>query len=268
MRIKRNIHWVALFVGVLAAFVEGLSNVDDIAHKVGTLYDPGVFAAAVTSIGAAVLLAFTIKSFQQKHFFVGFGLALTLVFTAAYTMSTTLNRTSDARQKSLAKVYEADGQWQQLFKAYKATSDRQAWECGQGAGVKCNNNTAAAILALDQVRKRQSELDAMGQQVQWMLSLVGINTSVETAGRIQPLFLPLALFLLGMMCIAFGENGEWVEPEFDTKLVGREAIEDKVKRFIEAYKTANNGATPPVSQVQKVANIKEWQARTLVKKYA
>lgn len=268
MRIKRNIHWVALFVGILAAFVEGISNIEDISHKVGTLYDPGVFAAAVTSIGAAVLLAFTIKAFQQRHFLVGVGLVLTLLFTAGYTISTTLTRTAETRQKALTKTFESDAQWKQLFNVYKQTSDRQASECGMGAGPKCLNNSTAAILALGAMKKRQDELDAMGQQVKWMFALVKVEMDVDTAGRIQPMFLPIALFLLGMMCIAFGENGEWVNPEFDTKLIGREAVEDKVRRYIEAYKSANGGSPPPISQVQKVADIKEWQARTLVKKFA
>lgn len=265
MRVMKPIHWTALVVGCIAAFVEGLSNVDDIAHKVGTLYDPGVFAAAITSVGAAVLLAFTLKAFNQKHIMVGTGLALTLIVTAGYTVSTTLNRTSSARQVALAKIFEKDPQWQQKFKIVTSLSERTAWECGQGAGLKCNNNRSAMILAQGQLQDRQNELDAMGQQVKWLLTPL-VKLDVDTAGKIQPLFLPVALFLLAMMCVAFGANGEYVKSEFDTALSGREAVEDKAKRFIAEYKKAN-GVVPPVSTVQKVVDIKEWQARTLVKKF-
>ena len=265
MRVLKPIHWIALGVGCVAAFVEGLSNIDDIAHKVGTLYDPGVFAAAITSIGAAVLLAFTLKAFNQKHIMVGAGLALTLIVTAAYTVSTTLNRTSSARQAALTKVVEKDLQWLQIFKIVGSLSERTAWECGQGAGVKCNNNRTALILAQGQLQSRQDELDAMGQQVRWLLTPI-VKLDTDTAGRIQPLFLPVALFLLAMMCVAFGANGEYVKPEFDTALSGRDAVEDKAKRFIAEYKKTH-GVNPPVSTVQKVVDIKEWQARTLVKKF-
>lgn len=266
MRVKRPIHWIALCIGVIAAAVEGLSNVEDIAHKIGYYNDPAVFAAAITSIGAAVLLAFTIKAINQKHFFVASGLFVTLIATAGYTMSTTLNRTADARQKALSKIYEADAQYQQLSKLYKSVSERTAWECGQGAGPKCQNNKDAMIKARSDLILRENSLDAMGNQVQWMLSTIGVRMDVDTAGKIQPLFLPISLFLLGMMCIAFGENGEYVEPEFDTTLTGNAAVEDKVKRFIIQYRTVN-GTTPPVSQILKVADIKEWKARTLLKKH-
>lgn len=266
MWVKRPIHWTALVVGIVGAFVEGLSNVDHIQKQVGSLYDPGVFAAAITSVGAAVLLAFTIKSFSQKHLMVGAGLLVTLIFTAGYTVSTTLTRTSEARHKALQITFQKDAQWNEMFRLYQSLAARASSECGLGAGPKCQANSSHMYLQQGKLKERETELDAMGQQVAWMLSPF-VTVSVETAGRIQPMFLPMALFLLAMFCVAFGERGEWVEPEFDTALQGRDAIEDKARRYIEAYKQANGGKAPPVTQVQKVVDIKEWQARTLVKRY-
>jgi hypothetical protein len=265
MRVKKPIHYIALCVGGLAAFVEGLSNVDHIQKAVGTLYDPGVFAAAVTSLGAAVLLAFSIKAFNQRHFIVGLGLVATLIVTAAYTMSTTLVRTSEVRHNSLVKAYKADMQWQTLAENVKALSNRANSECSLGAGPKCEANRSAMYLAMTKLQSREIELDSMGNQVKFMLGLSGVNVSVDVAGRIQPMFLPLALFLLGMIAIAFGENGEWVEPEFKTDLQGAKAEVAKAKRFIEAYKSSN-GIVPSPSDIAKVVNISEFRARAILKK--
>lgn len=261
---KRNIHYIALAVGGLGALVEGVSNVDHIAKQTGTLFDPGVMAAAITSIGAAVLLAFTIKAFSQKHVFVGVGLALTLCFTAWYTTSTTLMRTSEARHAALQKIYEKDMFWREMAANVKALSTRTADECGKGAGRLCENNRNAMYLAMGKLEEQQEKLDVMGQQVKWMLSPF-VNVSVDTAGRIQPMFLPMALFLLSMFCIAFGERGEWAPPEFDTQLTGKEAELDKARRYIEAYEK-NNGVKPAPAAVAKVLQISEFRAKNVMKK--
>lgn len=266
MWVKRPIHWIALVVGITGAFVEGLSNIDDIAKKVGSLYDPGVFAAAITSVGAAVLLAFVIRAFSQKHLLVGIGLLTALIFTAGYTVSTTLTRTSEARAKALNLVFQKDAQYQELFKVYSALAARSASECGVGAGPKCQANREALYLSQGKLKERETELDAMGQQVKWMLSPF-IDVSVETAGRIQPMFLPMALFLLSMFCVAFGERGEWQKPEFDVGLKGKEAEDDKAARYIASYKAAH-GKLPPAAEVSKVASISEWRARKALDKAA
>lgn len=262
--VKKPIHHTALVVGIIAACVEGLSNIDHIAKQVGTLYDPGVFAAAITSLGAAVLLAFSIKAFNQKHFGVGIGLAICLAFTAAYTMSTTLTRTSEARHNALQAIFKKDFQWTEMSKSVQALSTRTADECGKGAGKLCENNRNAMYLAMAKMEGREEQLDAMGNQVKWMMAPF-VTMTTETAGRIQPMFLPVALFLLAMMAVAFGEKGEWAENEFDLELTGKDADEAKVIRFYKAFK-AQHGKEPNETDIQSVVKVGDWRAATLLRK--
>lgn len=261
-------HYAALAVGVAAAAIEGYSNIEYIHSVVGQYSDPGVFAAGITSVGAAVLLAFSIKSF--KHLTtagttIGLGLLLTLMFTAAYTMSTTLDRTSYVRQQKLVKVAENDIKYQEMMRIYKAIAARTVTECGAGVGERCRNNKAGLVATENDMNKRITELDSMGMQVQWMLSLVGIKLDVETSGKIAPMFLPVALFLLGMFCIAYGERGYWIpdeKPEFDEDSVvaNSTAQKEKAIRFIREY-ASRNGRYPTPAVVKQVVKCNTYYAR-------
>lgn len=269
---KEPIHYSAIAVGVCAATVEGYSNIEHIHSAVNNYTDPSIFAAAITSVGAAVLLAFAIKSFKRMNVagaFIGVGLILTLAFTAAYTMSTTLDRTSAVRLQKLTKIAEGDVKYQEMLKIYKAIASRTVEECGKGVGERCRNNKSGLAATENDMRNRLSELDTMGQQVRWMMSSIGIDTDVETAGKIAPMFLPVALFLLGMFCIAFGEKGSWVEPEKpefdDNEITSNNTVEkEKAVRFVREYAARNNKYPPPAA-VRQVIGCNNYHARKYIR---
>lgn len=264
MYVMNRLHWTSLAIGTTATLVEGISNIDDIVHRVGTLYDPAVAAAAITSVAAACLLTFAIKAFNQKHIGIGIGLAATLVLTCGYTLSTTLWRVTEARHNSMQRIYQKDDMYRVLLDNVRASSDKVQRECRDGTGPKCETNRQAMFMAMVKLEEHQAKLDVMGQQVKWMLSPI-VNISVATAGKIQSMFLPVSLMLIGMLCVGFGAKVEWIEPEFSTELTGKDAELDKAKRFIAQYQETH-GSKPDVKAVAKVLKISDYRAGNLMKK--
>lgn len=269
-RVHTPLHYVIGSIGLLCLFVEIGSNVDHTAKQAGTIYDAAAFAAIAVSIGVAFALAGAMDAFEDwrklSSWVNGSALFACYLVGAAYTLTTTFERTSSLRDQSMSRTWKNDKQHEELVSLYSKVSYMAARTCGEQKDRKNGSKACTDIrneveIAQERLDQRRGELDPMGKRVAW-LSMGTLD--VATAGNIQPLFLPIALFLMGSFFIAYGVKGRMIPAEFTTELSGMAAKEDKARRFISAY-LADNGALPTVTQVCKVAGVSMPTARKYIK---
>lgn len=265
-RIRTPLHWVVGSVGALCVGVIIGSNVDHIVKQTGTIYCPEAFAAFATSVGVVVALAAAMDVFEDwrklSSWINGSALFAAYLFGAGYELTTTFDRTSTLRDQTMAKTWKGDKQHEDLTKLYTRVSYMAARTCAEDKTKKNKNQACSDIrqevdIAQERLELRRGELDPLGKRVAWM-SMGYLD--VQTAGHIQPLLLPIALFLMGSFFVAYGVKGKFVEAEFSTELSGMAAKEDKARRFILAYQEQNS-RLPTVSDVCKTAGVSDPTAR-------
>lgn len=274
IRTYTNLHKVAFGVGALCVGVTVGSNVEHIVKQSGTIYDPAVFAAFAVSVGVVFALAAAMDAFEDwrklSSWVNGSALFACYVFGAAYELSTTFDRTASLRDQTLQRTWKGDKQHEELVALYTKVSYMAARTCGEEKGgvKKVSISTACSAIrnevdiAQERLDQRRAELDPLGKRVAWM-SMGYLD--VTTASNIQPLFLPIALFLMGSFFVAYGVKGRLVPAEFSTELTGMAAKEDKARRFIEAYWNENN-SLPSVAQVCKIVGVSDPTARKYLRK--
>ena len=264
-RVHSPLHICAASVGVLCVLVELLSNTQHIHHMVQSYADPAVLAAVATSIGVTIALTCAMAAFRQWHVVNGSMLLVTFLLGAAYTLSTTLDRTSSARDAALAKVWASDQTHEELRQLLRRVTYAAARSCaGSGAKSKaCLDATPEIDVAKRRIEERRGELDAMGRR----LAAIVPGITPAQASLYQPMLLPVTLFLMGSFLLAFGINGKTVQPEFKVELCGRDALLDKARRFTAEFK-AKNGRSPKIAEVSKALGVTEFVSRGLLRDIA
>lgn len=266
IRVYTPLHKVALGVGALCVAVEVGSNVEHIVKQAGSIYDPAVFAAIAVSIGVVFALSCCMDAFENwkklSSWVNGTALLACYLVGAAYILSTTFDRTSTLRDNNMQNYWKKDQQHQELTKLYTNVSYMAARTCGEQKERKngsraCSDIRQEVEIAQERLEQRRGELDPLGKRVAWM-SMGYLD--VATAGMIQPMFLPIALFLMGSFFVAYGAKGKFIPAEFSTELTGMAAKEDKARRFIRTFQNEHN-TLPSVSQVCSVAGISTPTAR-------
>jgi hypothetical protein len=263
-------------IGTFIVGVTILSNVEHIYRQVGTLYDPSIFAAFAVSVGIVACLAFAMDAFEdwrKLSSWVNGGALLAAYFAGvAYEITTTFDRTSTARDTFMERTWNKDTQYAESQKLLIKVSNMAARTCGEANWQKVDPKKASRAcadirqeveIAEEKLETRRGELDPLGKRVAW-LSMGYMD--VKTAGMVQPMFLPIALFLMGSFFVAYGVKGKMVPAEFDTALTGMAAKEDKASRFIAAYYQQHSNL-PSVADVCRTAKVSEPTARKYLRSY-
>ena len=270
-RVHTPLHKIVLGVGIGCVAVTVGSNVEHIVNQSGSFFDPAAFAAIAVSIGVVFALSAAMDAFEDwrklSSWINGLALLSCFIVGAAYEMSTTFDRTSTLRDKSMSASWKKDQQHQELVSLYTKVSYMAARTCGEQRDRKngskaCQDIRQEVDVAQERLEQRRGELDPLGKRVAW-LSMGKLD--VATAGNIQPLLLPIALFLMGSFFVAYGVKGKFVEAEFSTELTGMAAKEDKARRFIHAYQEQNS-KLPSVADVCKIAGVSDPTARKYLRK--
>ena len=172
----------------------------------------------------------------------------------------------------MERVWNKDKQHNEYQSLLIKVSNSAARTCGEANWQKVDAKKASRAcadirqevdIAQEKLEMRRGELDPLGKRISWM-SMGYMD--VTTAGMIQPMFLPIALFLMGTFMVAYGVKGRMVPAEFDTALTGMAAKEDKAARFIVAYYQSHNNL-PSVADVCRTAKVSEPTARKYLRQY-
>lgn len=265
-----TLHVIALFVGGYIVATEVASNVEHIVHGTGSIYNPAVFIAIGVSVGTVFSFTMAMDAMENwkkiSSWINAAGLIAAFIFGTAFTLSTTLDRTAIARDNALTKVWKNDQEMKNLDQLYQTAQYSVSKECGSGRGKKCEALSVEIVNIKKQIEVRQSDLDSMGKRIN---VATGGLISAENASILQPMLLPIAMFLMGTFMLAYGMKGRETEPtasEFDLELTGMDAKEEKAKRFIREYKKKNR-KLPSVSDVRKVSDVSYPTAVKYLKKH-
>ena len=263
-----TLHIIALLIGGYILITEIFSNVEHIVHGTKSLYNPAVFIAIGVSIGTVFAFAMAMDSLEEwkklSSWVNAIGLMIAFIFGTAFTLSTTLDRTATARDSQLNVVRMNDKELNLEIDNLQKLSLVATRECSTGRGQKCEAISAEVNMIEKRVEAKKASLDSMGKRIS---SATGGLISAENATIFQPMFLPLAMFLMGTFMISYGMKGRMVEPEFKIGLTGMAAKEDKARRFICEYKSTN-GSLPSVIEVKKVADVSYPTAKLYLRKFA
>lgn len=266
-RIWTSLHVTALVVGGYIIATEVASNVEHIVHGTGRVFDPAVFTAVGVSIGTVFAFTMAMDALEDwkklSSWINASGLIAAFIFGTAFTLSTTLDRTATARDNHLAKVWKNDQEMNSLMEIFQKVSYQAARECGTGRGQKCEAISAEVKVAQTRIDQRRNSLDSMGKRIS---VATGGWIDAELASMFQPMFMPIAMFLMGTFMIAYGVKGKVVKSEFNVGLTGMAAKEDKARRFINEYRTMN-GKLPTASQVKSIVAVSDPTARSYLRKY-
>jgi len=254
------IHYVAASVGISCTLVECFSNVEHIFRQTGTLHDPAVAAALVTSIGVVIALSCSLVAFRQMHVINGTMLLCAFGLGAAFTLSTTLDRVASARDATLSAKWKADPQHQELVALHSKVSYLAARECGTGRGAKCDAIAQEVRIAEQRLEARRGELDSLGKR----LAALVPGVTASGASLYQPMLLPLTLFLLGSWLTAFGVSGRQTVAEFHVKQVGRPALVERANRFAREFRAAHR-RLPSAAEVEQALGVSTFVARGLLR---
>jgi len=263
-----TLHIIALLVGGYILITEIFSNVEHIVHGTKSLYNPAVFTAIGVSIGTVFAFAMAMDALEDwkklSSWVNATGLMIAFLFGTAFTLSTTLDRTATARDSQLTSVWKNDPEMNSLMNIFHKVSYQSARECGSGRGQKCEAISAEVKIAQTRIEQRRASLDSMGKRIS---AATGGLIDAETASIYQPMFMPIAMFLMGTFMIAYGMKGRLVKPEFNLGLTGMAAKEDKARRFINEFRTINN-SLPSVAEIKTIAGVSYPTAKTYLKKYS
>jgi hypothetical protein len=264
-----SLHIVALVVGGYIVATEIGSNVEHIIHGTGSFYNPAVFTAIGVSIGTVFAFTMAMDALEDwkklSSWVNATGLAAAFLFGTAFTLTTTLDRTATARDSLLSKKWKEDDEMANLAKMYQNISLQSTQECGSGRGKKCDALSAERSSIEQRILAKQEDLDSMGKRIH---KLTGGMISVSAASIFQPMFMPIAMFLMGTFMVAYGVKGKFVKPEFDIQtLTGMDSKEDKAKRYIEKYRAAK-GSAPTIMQVKTVAEVSYPTAKKYLARYS
>jgi len=265
------LHVVGLIVGGYIVFTEVASNVEHIVHGTGSLYNPAVFTAIGVSIGTVFAFTMAMDALEDwkrlSSWVNAMGLFAAFVFGTAFTLSTTLDRTSTARDNHLTQIWKNDEESKSLLEVFQKVSYQAARECGSGRGKKCEAISDEVKVAQMRLDQRRSSLDSMGKRIS---AATGGMITPEKASIFQPMFMPIAMFFMGIFMVAYGVKGRIVTGEFqhalETPLTGMAAKEDKAKRFIKEYMNTHGNA-PSINQVKSIAEVSYPTAKRYLDRY-
>ena len=262
-----TLHIIALVVGGYIIATEIFSNVEHIVHGTKSLFNPAVFTAIGVSIGTVFAFTMAMDSLEEwkklSSWVNATGLIVACLFGTAFTLSTTLDRTATARDSQLASLWKNDSELNSLMDILHKVSYQSARECGSGRGQKCEAILAEVKITQTRIDKKRASLDSMGMRIS---ALSGGMIDAKTASIYQPMFMPIAMFLMGIFMIAYGMKGRMVKPEFNLGLTGMAAKEDKARRFINEFRTTNN-SLPSVAEIKTIAGVSYPTAKIYLKKY-
>lgn len=262
-----TLHIIALVVGGYIIATEIFSNVEHIIHGTKSLFNPAVFTAIGVSIGTVFAFTMAMDSLEEwkklSSWVNASGLMVSFIFGTAFTLSTTLDRTATARDSQLAAIWKNDSEMNSLQDIFQKVSYQAARECGSGRGQRCEAISAEVKIAQSRIDQKRNNLDSMGKRIS---AATGGMIDAETASIYQPMFMPIAMFLMGTFMIAYGMKGRIVRPEFNLGLTGMAAKEDKARRFINEYRTVNK-SLPSIAEIKTIAGVSYPTAKTYLKKY-
>jgi len=263
------LHVVGILIGGYIVVTEVISNVEHIVTGTGSIYNPAVFTSIGVSVGTVFAFSMAINALEEwrkvSSWIIAAGLITAFLFGAAFTLSTTLDRTATARDNQLTKIWQSDEQLKTLQKSQNGLSVQSSKECATGRGRRCEDITLELSMLQEKIQKRQSELDSMGKR---FAMATGHVVSAESMSIVQPMFMPISMFLMGIFMVAYGMKGRVVPPEFhqDIQLEGKELKEDKALRFIRQF-GEKNGRPPTVKQVMNVTSVSYTTAKKYIDKY-
>lgn len=262
------LHIAGIVIGGYVVLTEIISNVEHIIQGTGSYYNPAVFLVIGVSVGTVFAFSMAMNALEEwrklSSWINAIGLFVAFFFGAAFTLSTTLDRTATARDNQLVKVWQSDEQLNTYVKTHSSLSAQASKECATGRGRRCEDITQEIVLLNEKIKNRRSELDSMGKRIAMVM---GGAISAETMSIIQPMFMPISMFLMGIFMVAYGLKGRLVAPEFQQaiELKGKELKEDTALRFIREYKQ-KNGRCPTVKQVMTVAQVSYVTAKKYIDK--
>lgn len=262
------LHIAAIIIGSYIVVTEVVSNVEHIMVGTGSIYNPAVFTAIGVSIGTVFAFSMAMNALEEwrklSSWINAIGLFVAFLFGAAFTLSTTLDRTATARDNQLVKVWQTDEQLNTYVKSFNTLSTQASRECATGRGQRCEAVVVEISQLQEKIKVRRSELDSMGKR---FAAATGGVVSAESMSILQPMFLPISMFLMGIFMVAYGMKGRLVQPEFQQQieLNGKELQKDKAFRFIREYKE-KNGRSPTVKQVMNIASVSYGTAKKYIEK--
>lgn len=264
-REKKSRHYYALLGGIILLVAETWMNVQEMSERAAHWYDSSIVAAVVVCFAASYALYAAEDAFFEREYGKAVFLLTAFIFGAAFQFSTSLDRVATQRDYKLINVWRADKEWMRLTNVEEKMSNVSSRECGKFVGTRSRGNACLALEEEEKIanlkrKKREAELDSLGQRVSSMFPWL----SVEAASKYVPTFLPLALFFLANSMFLYGGAGQKVREEFDTSPAGRLANEERVLRYLTAY-FKNNGQFPETKIVVEKMQVSEFVARRLIK---
>lgn len=245
-----TIHLIAGIAGSSCLLSEMYANIVHTHEVAGRYLDPAVVATIVVSAAGAMALAAAIAAFRQLDLgsiINGFFLLAGFIFAASFSLSTTFERTSSQRDAMIEARLSKSQEYKDLKSEIAGLKRQQSTEeaCLSGDGPRCGFLTKRVAELNYQLETIIVKTDSSGVRIATMLDL-----DPSLVGRVQPMLLPLALFLFANFLVAFAADGRTVPTEFSTELGGRAALEARAQRYAETFKSQHGRYPRPVEYVQ------------------
>lgn len=258
--------WVgAIMAGLSLVLVDVYSNVQFMMEQsINGFLDSNVIGVICLALGTAIALPAAARAARTKHIVLAFGLLIGFLIGAAFSLTATLDRVASQRDAKLGAIWKADDLMRSLVEEHKRLNYAASRECATGRGKRCAAAEEEVGVSKNKIAQREAELDSMGRRIS---GLTNGRITVHAASLFQPNLMPLGLFLLGNLLIAFGAAGVRVKPEFDVGLTGRDAVQAKAARYIAEYE-AVHGKRPPPSAISATCKVSKTVAQTALRKAA
>lgn len=262
------VHYSAGVGGILCIGVGIWANWEVMLEQTGSAINATM--ASTVAVGLAGVLALKVSkdAWRQRQRITAAFLFLAFLCGAAFSITTTLDRTATLRDQKLTRLLESNPTYQEkktdLKSAEKAAMDECSTVVGRTSfGELCKLKMERYEKLEEEVKELTDTADSMGVRIAAMLPFM----SAKTASTYQPVILPFALFLLENLLLLFALDGREIEPEFATELIGRDAVDAKARRLAEAW-METHGRLPKPREIEHTLGVTTAVAKRLARNLA
>lgn len=262
------LHCAASVVGLYIFLTDTSSNIQWMYDQIGTLLDSDIAVVLAVAIGGVTFMAVSTRCWQERQYASSLMFALAWLICTVFSFTATADRMASryhAKHEKLAAVHAEHASKREAVQKARKGVDTWCGQWGSRARTLCNAYKA-------NLREAESAYDP--SKLAPPAFALGVTISKITGGAIstsqvdlyQPLLAPIALLFAGLL-LAWGVNGQVVEPEFSFEASSKASLEAKLKRFWVGFE-AEHGRHPTVAEMTSNTGIEEGTCRYHRKKFA
>lgn len=256
-------HKLAMVAGGCMLIVGIWASLEIFYEETHHLINATMASVIVVSICTVVALKVSRDAWRQKNRGFAFALFCAFLFGAAFTVTTTLDRTASMRDQKLARLIRENPEIQELKDKLKEAEAKASAECENvvgrtSFGDQCKFKLSKVEEIQEKIDDTVSKIDSMGIRLAAMIP--GITP--DTASRYQPAIFPLSAFLFEVLLLTWGLDGRQIPPEFNMELGGRDALNAKAIRFAEQWQIQHKRLPKP-ADIERALNVTPQVAKRL-----